>query len=118
MDEGRPAVEFRVTERVGDAVRVLLDGELTGQRASERLRDALEEHFVDDGVRAITLDAGGISFLDNFGVATLVGLRKESERRGKRLVVVGSDRQVRDKLRVTGVLRLLEGEEPPGPAGS
>jgi anti-anti-sigma factor len=108
---GRPGIEYRVVGRSGDGVVLQLAGELTGAGQAGRLREALEEHFVDDGVRVITIDASTITFVDNYGVAALLDLRRESERQGKRLVVEGTDGQVRDKLRVTGVLNLLEGGE-------
>jgi anti-anti-sigma factor len=115
---GCPGIEYRVVGRSGDGVVVQLVGELTGAGHAARLREALEEQFVDDGVRVITIDASTITFVDNHGVAALLELRRESERKGKRLLVQGSDRQVRDKLRVTGVLNLLEGGDPIQRGGS
>ncbi len=100
--------DFDVTERRGEDVVVQVRGELSGELQTERLKQELEEHYVDDGVRVIRVDIAPVSFLDSFGVATLVGLLKESHRRGKRFLVEGAHGQVRDKLRVTGVLRILE----------
>lgn len=48
-----------------------------------------------------------VSFLDNHGVATLLALYKESERRGKSFRVEGPQGQVVEKLLVTGVLKVL-----------
>ncbi|MFN2589673.1 MAG: STAS domain-containing protein [Actinomycetota bacterium] len=113
MEESRPRLEYRVAERQGDRVRVQLHGEMVGAGQMAHIRQALEQHFVDDGVRVITLDLSTVHFLDSFGAATLVGLMQESERQGKRLLVTGAERQVRDKLRVTGLLSVLEeGLEP------
>jgi anti-anti-sigma factor len=116
--EDRPRVDYRVAERRGDSVTVQLSGELIGSDRAAQLRKALEDHFVDDGVRVITLDLARIAFLDNFGVAALVSLMHESQRRNKRLFITGAERQVRDKLRVTGVLPVLEGTPPRETAGS
>lgn len=104
------AVEHRVLEKRGDHVVVQLTGEMSGQLWTEHLRHALHDHFVDDGVRLIRIDVSPISFMDSYGVATLVSLRRDSEERGKRFVVEGADGQVRDKLRVTGVLGFLQGD--------
>jgi len=57
----------------------------------------------------IRVDLAPLSFLDNHGVATLRGLAKESERRGKRFRVERPEGQVLEKLEVTGVLKVLQG---------
>jgi anti-anti-sigma factor len=100
-------LDYEVTERAGDFVLLELRGELFGQFHTERLRRALEEHYVDDGVKLIRIDLSPVSFLDNHGIATLLALYKESERRGKRFRVEGARGQVMEKLSVTGVLRVL-----------
>ena len=102
-------IEYKVLERGGDYVLLQLRGELAGQLWTESLRRALEEHFVDDGVRRIRLDLSPVSFLDNYGVATLVALQKLSRERGKDFAIEGSDGQAYEKLRVTGVLQILQG---------
>lgn len=101
-------IDLRVCERGGDSVRVSLEGDLSGRLWTDRIYEALEEHFVDDGVAVIRIDLSGVSFMDNYGVATLVTLQRQSGERGKRFMVEGSAGQVRDKLKVTGVLRILE----------
>jgi anti-anti-sigma factor len=98
----------RVIERENDYVIVQLDGEFAGERLTDRVREALEEHYVDDGVRRIRLDLGSLRFIDLEGVAALLSLRKESTERGKGFTVEGALGQVREKLGVTGVLVLLE----------
>lgn len=102
-------VEYKVIDKQGDYVLLQLRGELAGQLWTESLRRALEEHFVDDGVRRIRVDLSPVTFLDNYGVATLVALQKESRERGKQFLIEGSDGQAYEKLRVTGVLRILQG---------
>jgi anti-anti-sigma factor len=118
VGEDRPRVDHRVVERREDSVLVELSGELVGPGHAAQLRQALEDHFVDDGVRLIRLDLSRIAFLDNFGVAALVSLMQECQRRNKRLIITGAERQVRDKLRVSGVLPVLEQGPPPETAGS
>ncbi len=103
-------VEYRVRDKRGDYVLVELRGELANQFWTATLRRALEDHFVDDGVRQIRLDLSPVRFVDNYGIATLVALHGESRQRGKQLIVEGARAQVREKLRMTGVLKLLEGE--------
>jgi anti-anti-sigma factor len=99
---------FTVIDRQGDHILLALEGDLTGRVMTDRLKEALEEHYVDDGVRVIRVDLSPVRFMDSYGVATLVGLLRASQDRGKRFVVEGAGGQVREKLRVTGVLGILE----------
>ena len=101
-------LDYEVTERAGDSVVLQLRGELAGRLWTEQLRRALEEHYVDDGVTLIRVDLSPVAFMDNHGVATLLALFKESERRGKRFRVERPEGQVLEKLVVTGVLKVLQ----------
>lgn len=103
-------VDYRIAERNEDYVVLWLRGELSGEYTTDVIGDALEEHYVDDGVKVIRVDLSEVTFLDNFGVATLVGLHRRSVDRGKRFVVQNPRGQVRDKLRVTGVAKVLKAE--------
>ena len=101
-------VQYRIADRTEDSVLLQLSGELAHHFRTEQLRRALEEHFVDDGVKVIKVDLSPVTFLDSYGVATLVSLLKESEERGKTFLVEGAQGQVREKLGVTGVLKVLQ----------
>jgi len=101
-------LEYEVIEREGDRVVLQLRGELSARLMTDLIKQALEEHYVDDGVRVIETDISPVPFMDSYGVATLVALLKESHERGKRFVVRGAAGQPREKLRVTGVLGILE----------
>jgi anti-anti-sigma factor len=108
-------VEYEVKGGKGADVRLVLRGELAGRLWADPLRRALEAQYRDEAVRRIRADLSGLSFLDHFGVATLMALRRESTERGKRFVIQGATGQVRDKLRVTGVHRMLEGADESRP---
>jgi anti-anti-sigma factor len=105
---GEPAIEYEVVERKGDHVLVRLTGELSGRVWTDRIRKVLDEHFVDDGVKRIRLDISPVTFMDSYGVATLVALGKESREKGKRLFIEGATGQAREKLLVTGLLHLFQ----------
>ena len=105
---GDAMVHVELVERRSDHALLALRGELSGQPWTAHLRERLDDHYVDDGVRVIRLDLSAITFMDNYGVAALVSLLREADERGKRLVVEGEAGQVREKLKVTGVLRLLQ----------
>jgi anti-anti-sigma factor len=101
-------LNVQVLERKGDHVVLRLEGELAGRLWTEVIEEFLEEHYVDDGVRRIRLDVAPVSFIDNYGVATLIALYKASLARGKRFMVEGAQGQVLDKLETTGVRSILE----------
>ena len=103
-------IECQIKERKEDYVALQLRGELANQFWTDSLRCALQDHFVDAGVKFIRIDLSGVSFLDNYGIATLVALQRESRERGKELTVEGPTGQAREKLRVTGVSKVLHKE--------
>jgi anti-anti-sigma factor len=102
-------LKVRVVERQDDHVVLRLEGELAGRLWTEVIQEFLEEHYVDDGVRRIRVDLAPVSFIDNYGVATLIALYKASVERGKRFSVEGAQGQVLEKLDTTGVRTVLEG---------
>jgi anti-anti-sigma factor len=104
-------VDYQIADRKEDYVVLRLSGELAGEYWTDVIGDALEEHYVDDGVKVIRVDLSEVPFMDNFGVATLVGLHRRSVDRGKRFVVQNPRGQVRDKLRVTGVAKVLQADD-------
>jgi anti-anti-sigma factor len=104
-------VEFEILQRSQSHVLLGVRGELAGAFRTEALGETLEELFVDDGVKVIRVDLSPVSFLDNFGVATLMDLHRRSRERGKRFVIENARGQVEEKLKVTGVLGVLQPEE-------
>jgi anti-anti-sigma factor len=103
LDVGQP-------DRSGERVSIALRGSLAGADAS-RLRHSVVEHYVDDGVREIYLDATELAFVDEDGVGALLRLRAEALLRAKRLWVVNPRGQVRDKLSIINVPDLMTAEE-------
>jgi anti-anti-sigma factor len=93
-----------------DAVQIVMElhGELTGPWQTRQLKAAVEQHFDDDAVREVLVNVRDLGFMDNDGVAALVALLMVCRQHGMGFRVTGADGQIRDKLRVTGVLRVLE----------
>jgi anti-anti-sigma factor len=112
MARGHSGADYRVVDRGPDHVVVELWGELGRAVHPEWLKEALEDHFVDDGVRVIRVDLSGVSYLDGQGVSILVALLKEAGRRGKRFTVERVHDQALAKLRETGVAGILGAEGP------
>jgi anti-anti-sigma factor len=105
-------VDYEVSERQGDRVTLHLRGRLNGERAVQEFQDALETHYVDDGVKEIRVDLSDLKEISLEGVAVLIELWRASARRGKRFIGQGAKGAVRDKLKMTGTLRPLEAGGP------
>ena len=104
-------IEYEVAAKTDDFVIVHLRGELLGDLPVQRIHEALEDPYVDDGVRVIKVDLSEVSRVSLEGVAVLVDLWRESNRRHKRFLAENASAPVREKFATTGVLRLLTGEE-------
>ncbi len=100
-------LEVGAPERSGERVSIPVRGSLTRSEAS-KLRDGLIEHYVDDGVTTILLDASDLLFLDEDGVGALLRLRSEAIIKGKHIWLSNVRGQVRDKLQLINVLRVFE----------
>jgi anti-anti-sigma regulatory factor len=104
--------EFEVAQRADDFVVIRLRGALWDKALVARVHRALEEHYVDDGVRIIRTDLSEVPQISLEGIGALLDLWREARRRGKSFEVEGATGQVREKLTTTGVLMLLtSGEE-------
>jgi anti-anti-sigma factor len=99
------------TEAQGDAVRIVLSGELdisTAPRVEEELR-----RVEDDRPAVIVLDLRELEFMDSSGIRVLVAAHARAGRSGARLFVVrpGQDSAVGKIIEVSGLdaeLRLVD----------
>jgi anti-anti-sigma factor len=100
-------VRYRVEQKSPDSVVLGLDGEMVDEERLSDLTEALEEHYVNDGVEEIVLDLSGVTYISLEGLGVLIALWRETLDRGKRFAIVGAmSDQVQSKLRQTGVLRI------------
>jgi anti-sigma B factor antagonist len=110
--ETAPPFTGKVVSRNG-VVSIALFGELDLATVP-----TLEHHLatVDvDGVAAIMLDLGGVTFLDCTAVRAFLAARDRAEAKGRRLSLVGANRLARRLLELTGTQFLLdEGERTSG----
>jgi len=99
--------EFSVTVgRSGDTVTLAVAGEL--DLASAPLLAAhLDALGTGDCRGAVTLDIGGVAFLDSSGVALLVRVSRRAEDEGWPLRIVGTRPQARRVLEICGLLDVL-----------
>ena len=104
-------IAYEVVERSDDYVVLQLRGELAGDLSATGVKRALEEHYVDDGVQLIRVDLSPVRFITMEGIQILLSLWRESLDRGKRFRTGGAQGQVLERLRVAGVMRLLDPDD-------
>lgn len=104
-------ISYEVVERSDDYVILRLRGELAGDLSATGVERALEEHYVDDGVQLIRVDLSPVRFITVEGIQILLSLWRESLDRGKRFRAEGAQGQVLERLRVAGVMRLLDPDD-------
>jgi anti-anti-sigma factor len=88
-----------------DAVRVALDGELSGPSAYT-LDDQLRK-VEATGPRCLVLDLSGLTFIDSAGLARVLGAHRRAQRDGRRLLVIEGDSAIRRLLSLTALDRHL-----------
>jgi anti-anti-sigma factor len=107
---GRLMVEHRVRDRAADYVVIEMRGELLDDASIDRVRESLEDHYVDDGVRLIRVDLSEVTYITLEGIQMLIGLWRESRERGKQFRAENARGQVSERLRIAGITRLLDPE--------
>ena len=94
------------TSAAGEVNIVHVTGEIDVASAAV-LRDALEA-LIADGRRRLTLDLGGVTFLDSTGLGIVVGRLKKLARHGGTLTVAASHERVLRVFAITGLDQLLD----------
>lgn len=64
--------------------------------------------MVEDGARHVTVDIGGVRFVDSTGLSVLVGGMKRLRDRGGRMLVASPTATTRRLFEVTGLNTVLE----------
>ena len=100
-------LDFDVAVAVADsAATVRVKGELDCYTAP-RLRSALRD-LAEEGVRQVTVDVGGVEFIDSTGLSVLVGGMKRLRERGGRMVVKSPNDATRKLFEITGLQAVIE----------
>ena len=86
-------------------VLLTVAGEVDSSTAPS-LRAVVDTAFAD-GVRALTLDLDGVTFLDSAGLCVLAGAHRRAAEDGVVLRVVASTRAVVRPMQITGLYDLL-----------
>jgi anti-anti-sigma factor len=83
-----------------------LSGELDISTA-DRLQDAVARLCVAEGVRELTLDLRGLTFVDSSGLAAVVYTSRLCERYGCELSLIRGPQSVQHVFELTGLTELL-----------
>lgn len=98
MNESAGTLEIKTVTTDGRAV-VQVRGEVD-LRTSPRLRVLLLEAAANLS-GPLLLDLSGVSYMDSSGVGTMVYVKRELERRGRRFVLIGLQQRVRGVFEIT-----------------
>ncbi|UOY04093.1 acetyl-CoA C-acetyltransferase [Blastococcus sp. PRF04-17] len=107
-----PPVDELVTIDVAQsdsAVCVTAVGEIDSTSAPV-LRQKLDA-VLESGLPELTVDLGGVTFLDSAGLCVLAATHRRAVRQGMRMRVLASSRAVIRPLQITGLWELLEAEQ-------
>ena len=93
----------------GPTVLVTAAGEIDST-SSPILRQRLDD-LLDGEARELTVDLGGVTFLDSAGLCVLASAHRRAVRQGVRMRVLASSRAVIRPLEITGLWQLLDAEK-------
>jgi anti-anti-sigma factor len=96
-----------VIEALGpDAVRVLAEGDLSGESAY--LLNTELVRIEKTRPRVLVLDLSGVSFIDSAGLARVLGAHRRAKRERRRFVVIEGTSAVRRLIALTALDQQLE----------
>ena len=99
---------MKLQERhVGDAVVLDLEGRLTLEGGSERLKDKINS-VLHQGVRQLFINLEDITYIDSGGLGQLVASSIAVSRQGGSLKLFNLGRQSRDLLAMTKLLMVFD----------
>jgi anti-sigma B factor antagonist len=93
----------------GSTVLVTAAGEIDST-SSPVLRQRLDD-LLDGEARELTVDLGGVTFLDSAGLCVLASAHRRAVHQGVRMRVLASSRAVIRPLEITGLWQLLDAEK-------
>jgi anti-anti-sigma factor len=112
LQDGRMTID----DRTDDGMHFVLSGELVFERQPEL--DGYLDEFRRSDVASLTLDLGGVTFIDSTGLRVLFGLLALAEQRGGRIRLLSVSAPVRRTLELVGASDLIDAATASGPPGS
>ncbi len=104
MSQSSSGIQVSLTTTDGTAV-VVVAGEID-MHTSPRLRALLLEH-AGKLTGPLLIDLSAVGHMDSSGVGTLVFIKREIERAGRRLVLIGLQPRVRGVFEITNLDRFF-----------
>ena len=93
------------TDQIDDRTVLAVGGEIDTQ-TTEELRGAVDD--LDVAHRTLVLDLHGVEFVDSSGLGALLGIKKQQERAGGRLVLTRLSAPVARIIEITRMDRVFE----------
>jgi anti-sigma B factor antagonist len=93
----------------GPAARVSAIGEIDCSSAPQLTAEL--DRALDAGIRELTVDLAGVTFLDSAGLCTLAAAHRRAVAEGVALRVLAASRAVIRPLQITGLWELLAVEQ-------
>jgi anti-sigma B factor antagonist len=106
-----PGSDHLTVTRDGDHAIARLAGEFD-MSATFTIEPALERAVAETGVRALTVDLSGLTFIDSTGIGILLRLESEAKARGTKLTIVPAPADVQRVFQVAGVADALPFTKP------
>jgi anti-sigma B factor antagonist len=106
-----PGSDHVAVTRDGDHAIARLSGEFD-MSATFTVEPALERALAEPGVRALTVDLSGLSFIDSTWIGILLRLESEAKARGTKLTIVPGPADVQRVFEVAGVADALPFTKP------
>lgn len=101
----RPGVIQVTSETTRGALVVRIRGEVD-MRTAPRFRSLLND-YAQRAAGPVLLDLAGVTYMDSSGVGTLVSVKRELERTGRRFVLMNLQGRVRSVLEITHLDRFF-----------
>jgi anti-sigma B factor antagonist len=101
---------------IAPTIRLSASGEIDSTSAPT-VRKYLDA-VLDGEVQELTIDLGGVTFLDSAGLCVLAAAHRRAQDQGVRMRVLAASRAVIRPLQITGLWDLLEAERVEPSAGS
>ena len=95
-----------VCKRNGPHLRASLAGELD-HHSAQTVRKRLTEALKDEQIKRLTLDMGGVTFMDSSGIGVILGRYKVIHARGGILTIENQSAGIQRILKMAGIDTLL-----------
>ncbi|MDD3430165.1 MAG: anti-sigma factor antagonist [Oscillospiraceae bacterium] len=94
-------------ERKDSVMCAYVSGEIDHHSAAE-IRETIDRALIAKDINLLTMDFGGVTFMDSSGVGLILGRYKLLSALGGRLVIQGTPPSVNRMLKLAGITKIIE----------